>query len=117
MGREGKEAETVAGWGVAHKGGMVLVSDRAKKTTLARVLGMDATVLVMPQGQLAEIVKMNIHKGNCKRTPQRRVARARQQGGIPKGTQHAGERPQGEGSPERQPGKDPGQEERSYSKE
>ena len=58
VGREGKEAETVAGRGVAHKGGMVLVSDRAKKTTL----GMDATVVVVPQGQLAEIVKRNIHK-------------------------------------------------------
>ena len=67
MGRERKEAETVAGRGVAHKGGMVLVSDRAKKTTLARLLGMDATVVVMRQGQLAEIVKRNIHKGNCKK--------------------------------------------------
>ena len=67
LAQEGQEAETVAGRGVSHKGGMVLVSDRAKKTTLARFLGMGATVLVMPQRQLAEIVKRNIHKGNCKK--------------------------------------------------
>ena len=103
---EGQEAETVAGQGVSNKGGMVLVSDGAKRTTLARLLGMDATVVVMPQGQLAEIVKRNIHKGNCKKAPRRRIARARQQGGIPKGIQHAGEMLQGERSPERQPGKD-----------
>ena len=117
VGREGKEAEKVAGRGAAHKGGMVLVSDRAKKTTLARVLGMDATVVVMPQGQLAEIVKRNIHKGNRKKAPQREIVWAGQQGGIPKGTQRAGGRPQGERSPERQPGEDPGQEEGSYIKE
>ena len=93
------------------------MSDRAKKTTLARVLGMDATVVVMPQGQLAEIVKRNIHKGNRKKAPQREIVWAGPQGGIPKGTPCAGGRPQGERSPERQPGEDPGQEEGSYIKE
>ena len=111
--REGQEAETVAGRGVSHKGGMVVVSDRAKKATLARLLGMDATVVVMPQGQLAMIVKRNIHKRNCPKKTRRRVARERQEGGMPRGTQCAGEMPQGERSPERQPGKDPGQDEGS----
>ena len=65
--REGQEAKTVVGRGGQHKGGMVVVSDRAKKATLVKLLGMDATVVVMPQGQLAKIVKRNIHMGNCKK--------------------------------------------------
>ena len=49
--------------GVHHKGGMVVVSDRTEKSTLAKLLGMDATVEVMPQEQLAKIVGQNTHKG------------------------------------------------------
>ena len=81
-----------------------------EEATLARLLGMDATVVVMPQEQLTKIVKRN-----CRRTPRRRVAQARQQGGIPRATQQAGEMPQGERSPGSQPRNDPGQEEGSYS--
>ena len=65
----------------------MVVSDRAKKATLARLLGMDAIVVVMPQEQLAKIVRRNTHRGNRQRTPQEGVVRARQQGCIPRGTQ------------------------------
>ena len=37
---KGQEAGTILGLGAQHKGGMVVVSDRAKKATLAMLLGM-----------------------------------------------------------------------------
>ena len=60
----------------------MVVSDRAKKATLARLLSMDAMVVVMPQEQLAKIVRQNTHRGNRRRTPQEGVVRARQKGCI-----------------------------------
>ena len=103
LARKGQEAKTLFGRGVQHRGGMVVVSDRAKKATLARLVGMDAMVMVMPQEHLAKIVRRNTHRGNRRGTPHDVVARARQQGYIPRGTQRARKLPQGEGSPGSQP--------------
>ena len=93
---------------------MVVVSDRAKKATLVRLLGMEAMVVVMLQEHLAKIVRQKNHRGNRRRTPQEILVRARQQGWIPRGTQRARKLLQGEGSPGSQPRKELGQKEGSY---
>ena len=113
--QRGQETETLVGRGVQKKGGTVVVSDRAKKATLARLLGMDAMVVVMPQEQLTKIVRRNTHRGNRRRTPQEGVVRTRQQGCTPRGTHRVRKLPQGEGTPGSQPRKEHGQEEGSYS--
>ena len=77
----------------------MVVSDRAKKATLARLLSMDAMVIVMPQEQLAKTIRENTHRENCQRTPQKGIVRAKQHGCIPKGTQRARTLVQGERSP------------------
>ena len=77
----------------------MVVSDRAKKSTLAKLVGMDSTVVVMPQEQVAKIVIQNTHRVNRQTTPQEVLDRARQQGTIPRGTQRVKELPQGEGRP------------------
>ena len=92
-----------------------MVSDRAKKATLARLLGMDTMGVVMPQEQLAQIVRQNTHRRNHRRTPQEAVVRTRQQGYTPRGTQRVRKLPQGGGSPGSKPRKEHGQEKGSYS--
>ena len=72
-----------------------MVSDRAKKAKLARLLGMDTMGVVMPQEQLAQIVRQNTHRRNHRRTPQEAVVRTRQQGCTPRGTQRVRKLPQG----------------------
>ena len=63
-----QEMEALAGRGVHHKGGMVVVLDRAKKSTLTKLLGMNAMVVgVMPQDQLVKIVRQNTNKGRRKK--------------------------------------------------
>ena len=68
---------------------MVIVSGRAKKATLARLLGLEELVVVMPQEQLAKIVMQDAHREDQRRTPQDVIARARGHVWIPKGTQLA----------------------------
>ena len=83
------EAGTLLSLGAQYKGGMVVVSGRAKKATLARLLGLEELVVVMPQEQLAKIVMQDAHRKDHRRTPQDVIARARRHVWIPKGTQLA----------------------------
>ena len=48
------QAGTLLSLGAQYKGGMVVVSGRAKKATLARLLGIEELVVVMPQEPLAK---------------------------------------------------------------
>ena len=50
------EAGTLLSLGAQKNGGMVVVSGRARKATLARLLGLEELVVVMPQEHLAKIV-------------------------------------------------------------
>ena len=63
-------AGTLLSLGAQNKGGMVVVSDRAKRATLAKLLCMEALVVVMPQEHLAKIVRQDTHRENHRRTPQ-----------------------------------------------
>ena len=67
--RKGQETETLVGQGVQHKAGTVVVSDRANKSTLVKLLGMDAMVVVMAQEHLAKIIRQNTNRGKGQRTP------------------------------------------------
>lgn len=60
-----------------------MVSGRAKKATLARLLGLEELV-VMPQEPLAKIVMQDTHREDHWRTPQDMIARARRHVWIPK---------------------------------
>ena len=77
-----------------------MVSDRAKRATLAKLLCMEALVVVMPQEHLAKIVRQDTHRENHRRTPHEVIVRARKQGDIPKGTQQARKLLRGEADPE-----------------
>ena len=55
---------------------MVVVSGRAKKETLARLLGLEELVVVMPQEPLAKIIMQDAHREDHRRTPQDVIARA-----------------------------------------
>ena len=87
-----------------------MVSDRAKRATLARLLGREALVVVMPQEHLAKAVMQDTHRENHRRTPQEVIVRARKHGWIHKGTQRARKLPRGEADPEVQPQATTGQE-------
>ena len=102
LSRQGEKATKKSPPRASLEAAMVVVSDRAKKATLVRLLGMEAMVVVMLQEHLAKIVRQKNHRGNRRRTPQDVVVRARQQG---------------EGSPRSQPRKEPGQKGGSYRPE
>ena len=110
MALKAQEAGTLLSLGAQNKGGMVVVSDRAKRATLARLLGLEELVVVMPQEHLAKIVMQDTHREDHRRTPQEVIARARKHVWIPKGTQRARKLLRGEADPEDQLQGTPGQE-------
>ena len=102
--QKNQEMEALAGRGFLHKGGMVVVSDRAKKLTLTNLLGIDATVIVMPQEQRVKIVRQYTNKGRHQKTSRGgrwgKTARAtRWCSNEEQQERKAGKLPQGEGSP------------------
>ena len=62
-------AGTLLSLGAQAKGGLVVVSGRAQKAILARLLGLEELVGIMPQEALAKIVMQDSHREDHRRTP------------------------------------------------
>ena len=88
----------------------MVVSDRAKRATLVRLLGLEELVVVMPREHLAKIVMQDTHREDHRRTPPDVIARERKHLWIPKGTQRARKLLRGEVDPEGLLQATPGQE-------
>ena len=110
-----KTLETASSWalsllGVAWKVLETASSWSKAQGTLARGLGLEEMVVVMPQEHLAKNVMQDTHREDHRRTPQEVIARTKKQVGIPKGTQRARKLPLGEADPEVLPQATTGQE-------
>ena len=83
--REALAAGKLESLGAQAKGGVVVVCGRAKKAVLARLLGLEELLVVMPSEQLARRVMEDSHREDHRKTPQDILARSRRHFWIPRG--------------------------------